>query len=142
MIDAIHRRAAALLPKQGVRPPWRLHQNYARDIVLRRHRRGADANRIASRSASANLGTGRGRSRERARAAVHEAIATGGDYAIEYRLARRESWISARGREAARAGHTEGQAPAAAAGLIRGGTGPGTDPRRPRPGLKVPKRKK
>ncbi len=28
-------------------------------------------------------------------------------------------WISARGREAARAGHTEGQAPGAAAGLIR-----------------------
>lgn len=34
----------------------------------------------------------------RARAAVAEAIATRGDYAIEYRLAGRERWISARGR--------------------------------------------
>jgi len=31
-------RAIDDLPKQGPKPPWRLHQNYARDIVMLRHR--------------------------------------------------------------------------------------------------------
>jgi hypothetical protein len=30
-------RAAGWLPKQGARVPWRLHQNYPRDIRLFRH---------------------------------------------------------------------------------------------------------
>ncbi|MBI1364460.1 MAG: NAD(P)-binding protein [Alphaproteobacteria bacterium] len=30
-------RALDKFPKQGVRPPWTLHQNYARDILLLRH---------------------------------------------------------------------------------------------------------
>jgi cation diffusion facilitator CzcD-associated flavoprotein CzcO len=30
------RRAAATLPKQGTRRPWRLHQNYARDLIALR----------------------------------------------------------------------------------------------------------
>ncbi len=30
-------RAIDTLPRQGQRPPWRLHQNYARDIVLMRY---------------------------------------------------------------------------------------------------------
>ncbi|HEX2552348.1 MAG TPA: NAD(P)/FAD-dependent oxidoreductase [Microvirga sp.] len=36
------RRAAALLPKQGTRPPWRLHQNYARDLAALKFGRLAD----------------------------------------------------------------------------------------------------
>jgi cation diffusion facilitator CzcD-associated flavoprotein CzcO len=35
-------RAIDDLPKQGPEPPWRLHQNYARDVVLLRHRPVAD----------------------------------------------------------------------------------------------------
>ena len=31
-------RAAGLLPKQGARTPWRLYQNYVRDLVMLRHR--------------------------------------------------------------------------------------------------------
>jgi cation diffusion facilitator CzcD-associated flavoprotein CzcO len=31
------RRSMDVLPKQGPRPPWRLHQNYIRDIRLLRH---------------------------------------------------------------------------------------------------------
>jgi cation diffusion facilitator CzcD-associated flavoprotein CzcO len=31
------KRAALELPKQGDKPPWRLYQNYAKDIVLIRH---------------------------------------------------------------------------------------------------------
>jgi monooxygenase len=31
------RRAIDALPKQGARPPWRLHQNYVRDIRMLRH---------------------------------------------------------------------------------------------------------
>jgi monooxygenase len=30
-------RAVDRFPKQGARPPWRLHQNYARDILMLRH---------------------------------------------------------------------------------------------------------
>ncbi len=30
-------RSIDLFPKQGSRTPWRLHQNYARDIVLLRY---------------------------------------------------------------------------------------------------------
>jgi hypothetical protein len=29
-------RASGMLPKQGTRKPWRLHQNYARDLVALR----------------------------------------------------------------------------------------------------------
>ena len=36
------RRGAAALPSQGTRTPWRLHQDYLRDVVLLRHRRVAD----------------------------------------------------------------------------------------------------
>jgi monooxygenase len=36
------RRSAAQLPKQGPRPPWRLYQNYARDVVTMRHRSVVD----------------------------------------------------------------------------------------------------
>jgi monooxygenase len=35
-------RGIAALPTQGPRAPWRLHQNYVRDIVLMRHRSVAD----------------------------------------------------------------------------------------------------
>ncbi|MYS81411.1 flavin-containing monooxygenase [Embleya scabrispora] len=31
------RRGAALLPKQGSTTPWRLHQNYPRDVLMLRH---------------------------------------------------------------------------------------------------------
>jgi monooxygenase len=31
-------RSVDQLPKQGPRPPWRLYQNYARDVLLLRHR--------------------------------------------------------------------------------------------------------
>ncbi len=37
------RRSGHLMPKQGPRPPWRLHQNYPRDLVSLRHRRLQDA---------------------------------------------------------------------------------------------------
>ena len=30
-------RSAALFPKQGSKPPWKLHQNYVRDILTLRH---------------------------------------------------------------------------------------------------------
>ena len=30
-------RALHLFPKQGTKPPWKLYQNYARDIRLFRH---------------------------------------------------------------------------------------------------------
>jgi hypothetical protein len=30
-------RSAAHLPKQGARPPWRLYQNYPRDVLLLRY---------------------------------------------------------------------------------------------------------
>jgi monooxygenase len=37
------RRSVHLLPKQGPSAPWRLHQNYPRDLVLLRHRSLQDA---------------------------------------------------------------------------------------------------
>jgi monooxygenase len=30
-------RAAGQLPGQGLHPPWRLHQNYLKDIFMLRH---------------------------------------------------------------------------------------------------------
>jgi hypothetical protein len=30
-------RSAAMLPKQGSAAPWRLYQNYPRDVLLMRH---------------------------------------------------------------------------------------------------------
>ncbi|GGS11188.1 flavin-binding monooxygenase [Micromonospora fulviviridis] len=36
-------RAVDRLPKQGPRAPWRLHQNYPRDVLLMRHGRLTDA---------------------------------------------------------------------------------------------------
>jgi hypothetical protein len=30
-------RSIDLMPKQGATPPWRLHQNYIRDIRMLRH---------------------------------------------------------------------------------------------------------
>jgi hypothetical protein len=33
------RRSVALLPKQGAGAPWRLHQNYVRDVRMFRHGR-------------------------------------------------------------------------------------------------------
>jgi cation diffusion facilitator CzcD-associated flavoprotein CzcO len=35
-------RASARLPKQGVRAPWQVHQNYLRDLILLRYGRIAD----------------------------------------------------------------------------------------------------
>jgi hypothetical protein len=35
-------RSVALLPKQGTAAPWRLHQNYVRDVRLLRHGRVDD----------------------------------------------------------------------------------------------------
>ena len=31
------RRALGRLPKQGSKAPWRLHQNYARDLIMLRY---------------------------------------------------------------------------------------------------------
>jgi cation diffusion facilitator CzcD-associated flavoprotein CzcO len=36
------RRSAAALPKQGATTPWRLYQNYPRDVVMMRHRSVVD----------------------------------------------------------------------------------------------------
>ena len=36
------RRSAEMLPKQGPRAPWRLYQNYPRDVLLMRHRSVVD----------------------------------------------------------------------------------------------------
>ena len=36
------RRSAAALPKQGARAPWRLYQNYPRDVLLLRYGRIRD----------------------------------------------------------------------------------------------------
>jgi hypothetical protein len=30
-------RAAGILPGQGAKPPWKLHQNYFKDILMLRH---------------------------------------------------------------------------------------------------------
>ena len=41
------------LPKQGSRAPWKLHQNYPRDVILMRHGAIADEALEFSRAASA-----------------------------------------------------------------------------------------
>jgi monooxygenase len=45
-------RSAAQLPKQGPRPPWRLYQNYPRDVVMLRHRTVVDEHMRFSRARS------------------------------------------------------------------------------------------
>ena len=35
-------RAAAIMPKQGAQRPWKLHQNYARDLLMLRYGRVDD----------------------------------------------------------------------------------------------------
>ena len=42
-------RAASQFPKQGSRAPWRLHQNYARDMLMLRFGKIADATMMFSR---------------------------------------------------------------------------------------------
>ena len=42
-------RAAAEFPKQGSRAPWRLHQNYARDLLMLRFGKIADGTMVFSR---------------------------------------------------------------------------------------------
>jgi cation diffusion facilitator CzcD-associated flavoprotein CzcO len=51
-------RSAAILPKQGPRPPWKLYQNYPRDVVMMRHRSVEDEGMRFSR-ASAPVGSNR-----------------------------------------------------------------------------------
>ncbi|MEU3454537.1 NAD(P)/FAD-dependent oxidoreductase [Micromonospora sp. NPDC006766] len=46
-------RAVDQLPKQGPRAPWRLHQNYPRDVLLMRHGRLTDAGVRFSRAGDA-----------------------------------------------------------------------------------------
>jgi cation diffusion facilitator CzcD-associated flavoprotein CzcO len=46
-------RALDLLPKQGARQPWRLHQNYARDVMMLRLRSIEDEGLELSRAGSA-----------------------------------------------------------------------------------------
>jgi len=46
-------RSIADLPKQGSRAPWKLHQNYPRDVLLMRHGAIADEALEFSRAASA-----------------------------------------------------------------------------------------
>ncbi|MFF5175742.1 flavin-containing monooxygenase [Micromonospora sp. NPDC000089] len=46
-------RSVDALPKQGARAPWRLYQNYARDVVLMRHGRLTDEGVRFSRATSA-----------------------------------------------------------------------------------------
>jgi monooxygenase len=41
-------RSLTMLPKQGARTPWRLHQNYARDVVLLRYGSVTDEMEFAS----------------------------------------------------------------------------------------------
>ena len=46
-------RAQGLLPRQGSKAPWRVHQNYVRDLIAFRTGRIADpALRFARRSSS------------------------------------------------------------------------------------------
>ena len=44
-------RAAALLPKQGSRRPWKLHQNYVRDTMMLRYGRVNDGTMVFSKPA-------------------------------------------------------------------------------------------
>ncbi|NBE79479.1 flavin-containing monooxygenase [Micromonospora rubida] len=46
-------RGLDVLPKQGAAAPWRLHQNYARDVLLMRHGRLADSGVRFSRAGEA-----------------------------------------------------------------------------------------
>ncbi|MFI2665935.1 flavin-containing monooxygenase [Micromonospora carbonacea] len=47
-------RSVDALPKQGVAAPWRLHQNYVRDLLLMRHGRLTDAGVRFSRAPQAS----------------------------------------------------------------------------------------
>ncbi len=49
-------RSIDQFPKQGPRTPWRLHQNYARDVVLLKHRPVADEGMEFSIGAAAPIG--------------------------------------------------------------------------------------
>ena len=49
-------RSIDQFPKQGPRTPWRLHQNYARDVVLLKHRPVADEGMEFSIAALAESG--------------------------------------------------------------------------------------
>ncbi|SCG53356.1 flavin-containing monooxygenase [Micromonospora halophytica] len=54
-------RSVDALPKQGARAPWRLHQNYARDVILMKHGRlvdeGVRFSRATGSAASADTRT-------------------------------------------------------------------------------------
>ena len=44
-------RASALMPRQGTVAPWKLHQNYARDLVTLRFGRVDDGTLVFTRKA-------------------------------------------------------------------------------------------
>ena len=46
-------RAAATFPKQGARKPWKLHQNYARDLLMLRYGRIDDGTMTFAKPARA-----------------------------------------------------------------------------------------
>jgi hypothetical protein len=49
-------RSLGILPKQGPRPPWRLYQNYIRDVRMLRHGElDDDAMRFSRRPAAPRL---------------------------------------------------------------------------------------
>jgi monooxygenase len=52
-------RSVDTLPRQGVRAPWRLHQNYARDVLLMRYGRLTDEGVRFSRVTAASAPTQR-----------------------------------------------------------------------------------
>ena len=60
-------RSVDALPKQGARAPWRLYQNYPRDVLLMRHGRLSDegACRHPSGSRTAGVADRNGRAPER-----------------------------------------------------------------------------
>jgi cation diffusion facilitator CzcD-associated flavoprotein CzcO len=49
-------RSVGLLPRQGRRPPWRLHQNYLRDVVMMRRGPVEDEGMVFSRGRPASPG--------------------------------------------------------------------------------------
>ncbi|TDC81563.1 NAD(P)/FAD-dependent oxidoreductase [Micromonospora sp. KC606] len=51
-------RSVDVLPRQGVRAPWRLHQNYPRDVLLMRHGRLVDEGVRFSRATAPTPVTG------------------------------------------------------------------------------------
>jgi monooxygenase len=53
-------RSADRLPKQGDAPPWRLHQNYPRDMLMMRFGRLADTGMRFARAGQAPAGVSRG----------------------------------------------------------------------------------